>query len=96
MSLEFLEGKVITNSIDGEEGTYKLKDDKLMIQCENENESLEIEFTLNESEKEFSQYSAEVSDSNLHIEDSKQVSKYKGFYEKLPSSHVEFIENEKG
>ncbi|GAB3807763.1 hypothetical protein GCM10028868_37690 [Virgibacillus kimchii] len=46
MTLEFLDGKIITNSLDGEEGIYELKDDKLVVQFENENESLEIEFTF--------------------------------------------------
>ena len=92
MTLEFTDGKVITDAIDGEEGAYDLKDDELVIQFENENESLEIEFTLKESDKDFSEYSAEISDSDFQIEDSEQVSKYKNIYTNLSHSHVEFIE----
>lgn len=75
-----------------DEGTYELIDDKLVILFENENESLEIEFTLEENEKDFSTYSAEITDSNLEIEDSNQVSKYKGLYQNLADSYFEFIE----
>ena len=48
-----------------------------MIQFENENESLEIEFTHEESDIDFSTYLAEVSDTKFKIEDSNQVSKFK-------------------
>lgn len=96
MTLEFLDGKVINHSIAGEEGTYELKDDNFVIQFENENESLQIEFTLKESDKEFSQYSAEIIDSDFQMEDAEQVSKYKQLYLDLPSSHVEIIERQKG
>ncbi|MFD2045218.1 hypothetical protein ACFSTA_16155 [Ornithinibacillus salinisoli] len=93
MKLEFLdEKKVINHHLHGEEGTYELKDDKLIIQFENENESLEIEFALEESDLDFSEYSAEISDSNFQIEDSDQVSKYQKFYFDLPRRNVEFIE----
>src|SRR5690625_4200877 len=91
MTLKFLDGIVITDALHEEEGTYELKDNKLVIQFENENESLEIEFTFEESDKEFSEYSAEISHSDFQIEDSDQVSKYKGFILDLPSSYVEFI-----
>ncbi|HSI66802.1 MAG TPA: hypothetical protein VK947_05260 [Planococcus sp. (in: firmicutes)] len=93
MTLEFSAGNRVKNTMGYEdEGTYELMDDKLVIQFENENESLEIEFTLEESEKDFSTYSAEISDSNLEIEDSNQVSKYKGLYQKLWDRHFEIIE----
>lgn len=92
MTLEFLDGKIITNSIAGEEGTYVLKDNELVIQFENVNETLELEFTLEESDKDFSEYSAVISDSSFQMKDSEQVSKYKGFYFNLPSYQVEFIE----
>jgi major membrane immunogen (membrane-anchored lipoprotein) len=92
MTLEFLDGNEVKNKMGYEEGMYELKDDKLVIQFENENEYLEIEFTLEESDKDFSEYSAEISDSKLEIEDSSLVSKLKGFYEKLDRSHFEFIE----
>jgi major membrane immunogen (membrane-anchored lipoprotein) len=93
MTLEFLDGKITTTSLDGEEGTYELKDDKLAIQFENENESLEIEFTFEKSDEDSSTYSAVLSDSDFQIEDSDQVSRYKGFFLDLPrSSYVEFTE----
>lgn len=92
MTLEFLDGKVINHSIDGEEGTYERRDDNLVIQFENENESSEIKFTLKESDKEFSEYSAKIINSDFQIKDPEQVSKYQQFYLDLPSSHVEIIE----
>ncbi|MFD2045186.1 hypothetical protein ACFSTA_15995 [Ornithinibacillus salinisoli] len=92
MRLEFSDGNIVKNTMGYEEGTYELKDDKLVIQFENENESLEIEFTLEESDNEFSEYSAEISDSDFQIEDSGQVSKYQGFYQKLWDRHFVFIE----
>lgn len=93
MTLEFSDGNKVKNTMGYEdEGTYELIDDKLVILFENENESLEIEFTLEENEKDFSTYSAEITDSNLEIEDSNQVSKYKGLYQNLADSYFEFIE----
>jgi major membrane immunogen (membrane-anchored lipoprotein) len=92
MILEFLNGNIVKNQLDEEEGTYKLKDDKLVVLFENENEYLEAEFTLKESDKEFSTYSAEISDIDFQMEDSEQVSKYKGFYQKLWDRQFEFIE----
>ena len=92
MTLEFSDGNKVKNKMGYEEGMYELKDDKLVIQFENENEYLEIEFTLEESDNEFSEYSAEISDSKLKIDDSSLVSKLKGFYEKIHRSHFEFIE----
>lgn len=91
MRLEFSDGNVTTKAMNGAEGTYELKDDNLVIQFENENESLEIEFTFKESNIETSEYAAEIIDSDFQIEDSEQVSNYKDFYFDLPS-HVEFIE----
>ncbi|MUK88417.1 hypothetical protein GMD78_08440 [Ornithinibacillus sp. L9] len=92
MRLEFSDGNIVKNTMGYEEGTYELKDDRLVIQFENKNESLEIGFTFEESEKDFSAYSAVISDSDFQIEDSKQVSKYQGFYNKLTRHQYEFIE----
>lgn len=78
------------NNLD--ERIYELKDDKLVMQFENDNETLEIEFIIEESDKEFSEYSGEISDSDFQIEDSKRISKYNEFYLNLPDSPVEFIE----
>lgn len=95
MTLEFSDGNTVKNTMSSEdEGTYELMGDKLVMQFENENESLEIEFTLEESDKDISTYSAEISNSNLEIEDSNQVSKYLGFYQNIGDSHFEFIEKE--
>lgn len=92
VTLEFLDGNIVKNKKGHEEGTYELKDDQLVIQFENENEYLAIEFTLKESDDDISEYSAEISDSKYEIEDSKIVSKFKGFYERLSVSHFQFIE----
>ncbi|GAB3808423.1 hypothetical protein [Virgibacillus kimchii] len=64
----------------------------LLIQYENENETLEVEFTLEESDEDSSTYSAMISDADFQIEDSDQVSKYRKFYTDLPRFPVEFIE----
>ncbi|WP_212918973.1 hypothetical protein [Ornithinibacillus bavariensis] len=69
-----------------------MKNDKLVTQFENENEYLEIDFILKESDKDFREYSVEISDSKFEIEDSKHVSNLRGIYEKLQHSHFEFIE----
>lgn len=92
MTLEFSDGNTVKNTMGYEEGTYELKEDNLALLFKNENESLEIEFTLEESDKDFSTYSAEISDSNLEIEDSNQVSKYSVLYQNLGGSSFEFIE----
>ena len=94
MILEFLDGDIVKNTLSSDEGTYELKDDKLMILFENENEYLEAEFALKESDKEFSTYSAEISDLDFQMKDSEQVSKYIGLYQKLWEHGLtfEFIE----
>ncbi|SHG86344.1 hypothetical protein [Ornithinibacillus halophilus] len=92
MTLEFSDGNKVKNTRDDEEGVYELKEDKLVILFKNENEHLEVEFTLKESDKEFSEYSAEISDLDFQMVDSTQVSKYKGLYQKLWDNHFEIIE----
>ncbi|GAA0472092.1 hypothetical protein [Alkalibacillus silvisoli] len=96
MTLEFSDENVIINSVNNsiqdEEGTYELKDDNLVIHLENENESAEVEFILNESDKEISEYSAEIIDSNFQIEDSEQTSEYKRFMMNLPQHTLEILE----
>ncbi|MFD2629523.1 hypothetical protein [Oceanobacillus kapialis] len=73
MTLEFSDGNKVKNKMGYEEGSYELQDDKLVIQFENENELLEIEFALKESDIESSQYAAEIINLKYEIEDSKLV-----------------------
>ncbi|MEN2766069.1 hypothetical protein [Ornithinibacillus xuwenensis] len=83
MTLEFSDGKVETSSINDGEGTYELNDDKLAIHFENENENLTIEFTVEESDKEFSEYSAVISDYDFEMSNTDKVSHYKNIINKL-------------
>lgn len=93
MRLEFSDGNIVKNRLREEEGTYELIEDQLVLQFENENELLEIEFTLKESDKDISEYSAELSRSTLDIEDSTQLSEFQILYSKTHNqSFVEFIE----
>lgn len=94
MTLKFSDGNVVTNTIDNEEGAYELNNDVLVINFENENEKLEIEFIeFKESNKDFSAYSTVINNSELEIEDSEQVSKFSTLHLNLSKDMpIEFIE----
>ncbi|MBP3951709.1 hypothetical protein [Bacillus suaedae] len=92
MTLEFSDGKV--SSANSGEGTYELKDDVLLLNFENENEQLEIEFTeFKESDKDFSEYSTLISRSELNITDPDKVSHFGSLHSSLTNDMlVEFLQ----
>ncbi|WP_047988072.1 hypothetical protein [Alkalihalobacillus pseudalcaliphilus] len=62
-TLEFLDGVVTASILPGEEGTYERTGDVLTVKFENGHEYLSIIFDeFQESDKEFSAYSAYISD----------------------------------
>ncbi|MHA6250296.1 hypothetical protein [Oceanobacillus sp. CAU 1775] len=81
--LEFEEGNIVKNAGGYEEGTYELNGDKLMILMEDDNEKVEIELTLHESDKDFILYRAEVTNVDYQMNDWDQISKYRGFMDKF-------------
>lgn len=90
ITVEFLDGKVIIDSI---EGTYQFNGDILTLNFENENEDLEINFTVKNSDKEFSEYAAEISEVTFEMENTEKVSYFKNLVSKLNKNiPVEFIE----
>ncbi|MEC5425105.1 hypothetical protein QGM71_16590 [Virgibacillus sp. C22-A2] len=92
MTLEFSGGNVVTNSIYDGEGTYELNDDELVVRFENENENLEIRFTVKESDKDFSEYSAIISDVDFEITDTDKISHFKNLTLKLTKDmSIEFL-----
>ncbi|OZU87066.1 hypothetical protein CIL03_18745 [Virgibacillus indicus] len=95
MTLEFLDGKVITNSIDYKKGTYELIDDELIVHFESDNEYLKIEFKVNESDKDFSKYSATIHNAEYEITDTEQISRFKNLTNRLiKDMPIEFLREE--
>ncbi|MFD1851277.1 hypothetical protein [Oceanobacillus bengalensis] len=82
MTLEFLDGNVVNNTFYGE-GTYELIDDVLELHFENENENLKIKFTVKESDKDFSEYSAEIRDVDFEMIDTDKISDFKNLTVRL-------------
>ena len=76
MTLEFLDSETVTNAIYGE-GTFEISDDELILLYENENEFVEIRLTLEESDKDGSEYIAEISDVRFEMEDMDKISYYR-------------------
>ncbi|MEN2766250.1 hypothetical protein [Ornithinibacillus xuwenensis] len=66
-----------------EEGTYELKEDKLVLLFENENENLEIVFTVEESDKDSSKYSAVISDVSYEMTDTDKISHFQHLFFQL-------------
>ena len=92
MTLEFLDGKVSTNSIHDGEGTYELNDNVLVLHFENENETLKLSFEVKESEKDFSEYSAIISEVDFEMKDTDKVSHFKNLSFKFDkNTPIEFI-----
>ncbi len=91
MTLEFIDENVVHNTIYGE-GTYELNDDVLVLYFENENENLEISFKVKESEKDFSEYSAVLSDVDFEMTDSDKISYFKNLAFRLTKEMpIEFL-----
>lgn len=92
-TLEFLDGNVVSKAIQDGEGKYELNGDELVLRFENENERLEI--TVTESDKEFSEYSAVISDVDFDITDTDKVSHYQNLFLKLSNKQpIEFLKED--
>lgn len=96
MTLNFSDDNVVTNTIGGEEGEYKLDDDVLVVNFKNENEKLEIKFIdFQESDKDFSAYSTSIGDAKLQIDDSDQISRLNNLSSLITKDMpIEFIEKQ--
>ncbi|MHA6253314.1 hypothetical protein [Oceanobacillus sp. CAU 1775] len=95
MTLAFSNGKVDTDSINFKKGTYALEDGQLTVHFEDDNESLKIEFWVNESDKDFSMYSAKIHHAEYQISDSEQISRFKNLSLKLHKDvPIEFLKIE--
>lgn len=94
MKLNFSDDNVVTNTMGDEEGTYELNEDMLVVNFENENEKLKIEFVdFKESDTDFSAYSTSIGDAELKIEDNEQISHLKGLTSNISKDMpIEFIE----
>ena len=92
MTLEFLDGNVVTDSTYDGEGTYELIDEELALHFENENENLEIKFIVKKSDKDFSEYSALISDAKFDVTDTDKISHFKNLTLKLTKNMpIEFL-----
>lgn len=93
MTVELLDGKVVTDSIHKGQGTYELNDNVLVLHFENENETLKLSFEVEESDKDFSKYSAVISDIDFKITDTDKVSHFENLVFKFDRNRkIEFIE----
>lgn len=91
MTLEFSNENTITNTVYGE-GAYELNDDNLVLNYENENESLEITIRVAESDKDFSEYYALITDVDYQITDPDKISHFQNLAFKLDKDRpIEFI-----
>ena len=93
-TLDFSKGNKVSNTVDDTEGTYEINEDVLLINFENKNEELNVNFNdFKDSTKDFSSYSAIIGETELNIEDSDQLkSLLKLSSELLEKTPVEFIE----
>ena len=93
MTLEFSNENTITNTVYGE-GAYELNDDNLVLNYENENESLEIKIRVAESDKDFSEYYALITDVDYQITDPDKISHFQNLAFKLDKDRpIEFIKD---
>ncbi|WP_249872653.1 hypothetical protein [Oceanobacillus saliphilus] len=64
----------------------------LVLHFENENENLKIKFTVKESDKDFSEYSAVISDVDFEMLDMDKISHFKNLTAKLNKNMpIEFL-----
>ncbi|MFC0301019.1 hypothetical protein ACFFIS_09310 [Virgibacillus soli] len=93
MTLKFSKGNIVHDTNDDIEGTYELNEDILVVNLDNKSEKLKISFIdFKESEKDFSAYSALISNPELQSPDSGQVSKLTGLaYNLTENMPLEFI-----
>lgn len=95
MTVEFSDGEAATPSIQDGDGTYELNGDVLTLQFENENESLQIEFSLKESEQDFSEYSAVIRDVDFEKKNPDDISHFQNLFYKLNKKlPLEFIKRQ--
>ncbi|WP_042222266.1 hypothetical protein [Oceanobacillus manasiensis] len=93
LTVEFLDGKSFTSSIQNGEGTYELNDNVLLLHFKNDNEILKLSLNVKESEIDFSTYAAEISDADYEMTNTDKVSHFKNLYFALnKGTYIEFIE----
>lgn len=91
MTLEFLDGNVANETLHDHKGSYELNDDNLIVLFERDDESIEIEFIIKDSDKDFSKYAAQISDVNFE-KDPGIVSHFDNLFFSLDkSSPIEFL-----
>ncbi|UTR08988.1 hypothetical protein MM300_13720 [Evansella sp. LMS18] len=93
MKIEFSDGNAATAAVNDAEGTYELHDEVLVIKFENDNEHLEIEFTdFEESDRDFSEYSTQVSRVEWEMIDYDKISHLRNLYSQLNKEmYIEFL-----
>lgn len=92
-TFEFSSDNTFENTKGNIAGNYELTDDNLWLLIEDENEKLEIKFTLEESDRVVDGYGAELIDVNYDMKDWDQIRKYWNFSNELYQySYVFFSE----
>lgn len=94
VTLNFLKGNAVTDTLNDTEGTHELNENVLIINFENKNKTLKVNFNdFKDSDLEFSTYSAIIGNSDLHIEELGQMKKFFKLAGELTKDlPVEFIE----
>lgn len=93
MTLAFPKENTITSTVYGE-GSYEFTDDNLVLYYENENESLEITIRVAESDKDFSEYYALITDVDYQVTDPDKISHFQNLAFKLDKdTPIEFIKD---
>lgn len=94
VTLEFSKDNTVSDPVNDTKGTYKLNEDSLEVNFEDEDEKLTVNFNdLKKSDKDFSLYSAVIESSELKVEESNKAKKLVKLSSELSENQpVELIE----
>ncbi|HZW68395.1 MAG TPA: hypothetical protein VFF20_07295 [Pseudogracilibacillus sp.] len=92
IKLTFSEDHTVNNTISELNGSYELKNSQLSLYFNNENENLVINISLEKSDKDFSEYSALITDVKYEIENEDELALLKDlFFDLQKDRPMEFI-----
>src|SRR5699024_7873265 len=80
IKLRFSEDNTVTDTTSKLDGNYELKNNQLLLRFNNENESLVIDISLEESDFDFSEYSALITDVKYEIENEDELDHLKELF----------------
>ena len=80
IKLRFSEDNTVTDTTSKLDGNYELKNNQLLLRFNNEKESLVIDISLEESDFDFSEYSALITDVKYEIENEDELAHLKELF----------------